>query len=244
MDPQIYKEMIEQEDTHWWFRARRSIISSLLQTIQLPEHAKILDAGCGSGGNLSVLAGRGELYAFEMNDRAREHAITRGSARIEVGRLPDAIPFPDVNFDLIGFFDVLEHVEDDAAALRALTARLKPGGVLCINVPAYQWLFVRHDRLHHHFRRYSRRELVRKIEAAGLKVEFVSYWNFLLFPVAMLVRLIDCFGYPKEHTLGSQKPTRFINSLLFSLVSAERHILPRMRLPFGLSLIMLARKPH
>lgn len=243
MDPQIYQEMIGQEDTHWWFRSRRSIVASLLDNITLPEHAKVLDAGCGSGGNLQLLASKGELYAFEMNDTAREHAKKRGIATIEAGKLPDAIPFAGINFDLIGLFDVLEHVEDDKSALRALTGRLNTGGILCINVPAYQWLFVRHDRLHHHFRRYSRSELIHKVKTAGLKVEFVSYWNCLLFPVAVLVRILDRFNVPKDHTIGSRKPSGLLNELLFRLVSVEHFLIPRIRLPFGLSLIMIARKP-
>jgi SAM-dependent methyltransferase len=244
MDPLIYEEMLEQENTHWWFSSRRKIVGSLLKSIHLKPDAKILEAGCGSGGNLPMLSQLGgTLYAFEMYDKAREHAAARNIATVESGKLPDNIPFAGTNFDLIGLFDVLEHVEDDNAALNALSARLNSGGTLCISVPAYQWLFVRHDRLHHHFRRYSKSELIQKIKAAGLKVEFVSYWNFFLFPVALIVRILDCFNYPKNHTIGAKNPSKAINRLMFNLVSSERFLLPFMKLPFGLSLVLLAKKP-
>lgn len=244
MDPAIYQEMLELESTHWWFRSRRSIVKSILQSLKLKPKAAILEAGCGSGGNLPMLAELGgDLYAFEIYDIAREHAKARNIATVEAGKLPDNIPFQGKQFDLIGLFDVLEHVEDDNAALKALVARLNSGGAMCITVPAYQWLFVRHDRLHHHFRRYSKGELVGKIENAGLRVEFVSYWNCLLFPIAVLVRLVDRFNIPKDHTIGAKKPSPLINRLLNALVSSERYLLPFVRLPFGLSLLMIARKP-
>ena len=242
MDPSVYDEMLEQENAHWWFLTRRRIIKTVLQRLKLPTKATILDAGCGSGGNLPMLSGLGVLYAFEMNDKARAHAKNRQLATIEAGRLPDAIPFPGQTFDLITLFDVLEHVEDDNAALSSLVDRLKPGGVLCINVPAHQWLFVRHDRLHHHFRRYGRSELISKVKAAGLDVEFISYWNFLLFPVAVIARLLDGLGIPKNDTIGAKMPSNFINRLLYILASSERLLLPYVRLPFGLSLLILAKK--
>jgi SAM-dependent methyltransferase len=244
MDPLIYEEMLEQENTHWWFCSRRKIVGSLLQSLTLKPNANILEAGCGSGGNLPMLSGLGgKLFAFEMYDKAREHAAARKIANVESGKLPDSIPFIGTNFDLICLFDVLEHVEDDNAALKALAARMNTGGSICISVPAYQWLFVRHDRLHHHFRRYSKSELIQKIKVAGLQVEFVNYWNFFLFPVALLIRILDLFNYPKNHTIGSKKPSETINRLMFKLVSSERFVLPFMKLPFGLSLLLIAKKP-
>ena len=244
MDQSIYDEMFEHEAHHWWFVARRRVLKALLKTLKIPANAKVLDAGCGSGGNLQMLSLlSGELYAFEMDDRSLEYAKKRDIAKIEPGMLPNAIPFSSVSFDLITLLDVLEHVEDDNAALKALADRMKPGAALCINVPAYQWLYVRHDRLHHHFRRYSKTDLCHKIEAAGLSVEFASYWNLLLFPVALLVRLLDSFGIPKNHMIGSTKPSAPINRQLYRMVSMERFVLPYIRLPFGLSLLVVARKP-
>ena len=240
MEPQIYKELAEQEDSHWWFCARRAIAASLLKRFKLPPDAHILDAGCGSGGNLEMLAGFGKVYGFELDDASRANAKARNIGPIEAGKLSDAIPFGQ-SFDLITLFDVLEHIKDDQAALNALANRLKPGGLLLINVPAFQFLFSRHDELHHHFRRYEWANLKRKIEAAGLEIRLMNYWNCLLFPVAAAARLAEKI-HPPRHALGSGTPPPFINKLLTNLVSAERFLLPRLRLPFGISIMAVAIK--
>jgi len=236
MDPKIYAELAEQEDSHWWFCARRAIATSLLKRFKLPPNAKILDAGCGSGGNLPMLAEFGEVYGFEMDDASSSRANARAIGHIEPGQLPDAIPFANQSFDLITLFDVLEHIEDDQAALSALTARLKPGGMLLLNVPAFQWLFSRHDVLHHHYRRYGWMELKQKTEAASLKICLMNYWNFWLFPVAAIARLSGSAS-------GSKMPSLLLNKLFTALVSSERFLIPHLRLPFGTSIIVIAQKP-
>lgn len=234
MNPEIYAELIAQEESHWWFRARRAISLAFLNRLSLPKDALILEAGCGAGGNLPMLSRLGKVFAFELDDGVRAHAKVRNIGQIEAGKLPDAIPFAGTNFDLIALFDVLEHVEDDRAALTSLVARLKPGGVLFLTVPAFQFLYGQHDKLHHHFRRYSRANLKDVIESAGLKIERMSYWNFFLFPVAVIGRLTG--------RQGSGTPPSFINEMLFRVVSSERFLIPYIKLPFGLSLIAVARK--
>ena len=242
MNPEIYAELIAQEESHWWFRARRAIVKTLLGHLSLPKDALILEAGCGAGGNLPMLSQLGKVFAFELDDGVRSHAQARNIGHIEAGKLPDAIPFAGTNFDLIALFDVLEHIEDDRAALQALAARLKPGGVLFLTVPAFQFLYSQHDKLHHHFRRYSRTGLKQLIESAGLKIERMSYWNFFLFPVAICARLASKLGIGGKRTPGAATPPSFINELLFQCVSSERFLIPHISLPFGLSLIAVARK--
>lgn len=243
MDSYLFDEMLGQEKTHWWWLSRRAIIRSRLNALQLPQDASILEAGCGSGGNLGMLASLGRpLYAFEINDKPRANAVALKLATVEYGALPGPIPFPGLDFDLICLIDVLEHVEDDKASLAALAGRLKPDGVLCVNVPAFQCLFSRHDRLHRHFRRYSKPQLLRMLQDAGFTIEFAGYWNFFLFPAAILARLVDALGFSKGHAIGAKEPPGTINRFLTALVSSERYLLPYMALPFGLSLLVLARK--
>lgn len=242
MHPQIYQSIIAQEDNHWWFSARRAISAYLLSRLTLPPNPRILDAGCGGGGNLPLLSGYGsQLYAFEMDDTARAHAAARRLAPVEEGSLPDAIPFGDTRFDLITLFDVLEHVEDDAAALAALAARLDPGGYLLLTVPAFPELYGPQDELHHHHRRYRWDGLRGKLAQAGFDIEFMNYWNILLFPIAVLVRLKERL-LPGRQAFGLNTPPPFINRLLFHVVALERFILPRITLPFGLSMMVVARK--
>lgn len=242
MDSQIYKEIIEHEATHWWFVSRRNLSKYSLDRLKFTGKPKILDLGCGSGGNLAMLSGYGEVYACEMNDQVREHSAGRNIGSVAYGKLPDEIPFSGVQFDLITMFDVLEHVEDDCAALNSVFARLNKNAIVFLTVPAFQYLFSRHDVLHHHFRRYSKKELQEKLEAAGFKVEFINYWNVFMFIPAVIVRILDHFGYPKNRVVGTDLPPQCINKLLIKIVSAERFLLTRVNFWFGLSLIVVARK--
>jgi len=242
MDPLVYRKLIEQEESLWWFRARRAVSWALLNRIQLPANPAILEAGCGSGGNLPMLSRLGDVYGFEPEDAVRNTAQARAIGHVAPGKLPNPIPFEGKNFDLIALFDVLEHTDDDRAALSSLVSRLNPGGSMFLTVPAFQRLFSPHDTLHHHHRRYSRSELMTKIENAGLKVELITYWNFFLFPVAVAVRFASILGLTKNQTPGSKMPPGIVNTMLFWLSSSERYLIPCIRLPFGLSLMVIARK--
>jgi len=241
MEQSVYQEHIEQEETHWWFVARRAICSSLLARVRLPQNPVVLEAGCGSGGNLPTLAKIGKVFAFELSDIMLTQAKARNIGVIEHGKLPDEIPFSEQKFDLITMFDVLEHIEDDASALSALVTRLNADGALFITVPAFGWLFSQHDRLHHHFRRYSKKELIAKIQAAGLAVEYTTYWNIFLFPVVAAIRIISSKTTSKT-SIGTKTPASWLNNLMIKLVSSEKFIIPKINVPFGLSIILIARK--
>lgn len=243
MNPEIYKDIVLQEDGHWWFVARRAIFAGVFSRLKLPVGATILDAGCGGGGNLPLLAQFGNVHAFEMHEASCSYAKGRNIGDIRIGKLPDEIPFDNQTFDLITLFDVLEHVEDDKATLAALMKRIKPGGLLFLNVPAYQFLFGKVDVLHHHYRRYSKGELRAKLQEAGFTIELMTYWNFFLFPVALAVRLFEQVYPSKGLAVGMKTPKGYINRALASLVSFERFLMPYARLPFGLSLLLVARKP-
>jgi SAM-dependent methyltransferase len=242
MDARIYHDIAQQEETHWWFRARRAIFHHLFTKLNLPVRAKLLDAGCGTGGNLPLLAEFGTVHGFEMHEPSRTHAIARHIGTITDGSLPNRIPFEGTNFDFISLFDVLEHVENDSAALHALHGRLNEGGVLCLNVPAYQWLFGPVDVAHHHFRRYSLAQVRTLVEQAGFTIEYINYWNCLLFPVAAATRLFERLLGKTGGSAGAAIPPAPINKLLATLVAAERFLIPYVRLPFGLSILVLARR--
>ena len=240
MEECIYPEMAVLEDKHWWFAARRKILDKIISTLPLPADAQILEAGCGSGGNLSMLARHGQVYGMETNAQALEFATTKGMAQIAAGHLPEQIPFRNQTFDLIAMLDVMEHLEDDAAALRALRARLKPGGWMLITVPAYPFLWSRHDELHHHKRRYVANNLRAVLDDTGYKIHYLSYFNTWLFPVVAAARLAGIGG---ENTGDLAMPNKYINTLLTQIFASERLLLGRVALPFGVSLIALARNP-
>jgi len=227
--------MSAQEQDHWWFVARRAIIDSLVRTnIALPADARILEAGCGTGGNLALLVQYGALDAMEYDAGARALAASRGLCRVVAGALPDAIGFGDTRYDLIALFDVLEHIEEDEASLSALGARLAPNGRLLLTVPAAPWLWSEHDVLHHHKRRYTHDGLLKVVAAAGLQVEASGHFNSLLFPLAVAQRFAH--QLLRRDTPLDARPSPLVNAALQRIFAAERHLLGRFSLPMGLSL--------
>lgn len=242
MERKIYTRMAEVEDDHWWFISRRNIVAGLLDRLGLPEKISILEVGCGTGGNLTMLARRGRVYAIEPDDEARSFAEARGQAEIRPGCLPNDIGFANMCFDLVIMTDVLEHLDDDAAALRAVRTRLKPGGALLLTVPGMEWLWSAHDVAHHHRRRYRERQLRALAIDTGYEVRYLSYYNFLLFPVIAAARLTQRLTGVSGEGHDLRMPSPFVNRTLSRIFSSERHLIGRMSVPLGVSLMLLARK--
>lgn len=236
MEDIVYRDMINQEKDHWWFKARREILDSYLNDLHLPEDASILEIGCGTGGNILTLQQYGTVKAIEMDTFAIEYAKSTG-AEIRQGDLPDNFPY-DEKFDLICMFDVLEHIEKDHETLRILKHYLKPHGKLFITVPAYQWLYGSHDKLLHHKRRYSRQDLVQKLNSSKFDIEKLSFFNTLLFPFVLIARILDILS-PSNTSTGYGTPNKILNSIFYSVFRSEKNILKIMRFPFGTSIIVL-----
>jgi SAM-dependent methyltransferase len=240
MDPAAYLEMAETESKHWWFVARRCILSSIINQLGLPSNSKILEVGCGTGGNLDMLARYGEVSALEMDSNARSIALkkTNNIYDIRAGVCPDEIGFHEQSFDLICMFDVLEHIERDIETLVAMKKLLKKNGYIILTVPAYQWLYGVHDVFLHHIRRYSAIQLREKIVNAGINPLKISYFNTFLFPIAVIVRIKDRL-LGNVSVSGTNVPPLFINTILVTIFSIERFILKRFNLPFGISLLCI-----
>lgn len=234
MERDVFISMAQTQASHWWFAARRLNLEALL--CSLPSPQSVLEVGCGTGANLEMLSAFGEVTAVELDDEARAFAgIACPRARVLNGRLPDGLPHFGRRFDLICLFDVLEHVEDDVASLRALRKHLAPGGHVVVSVPAYQWLFGAHDRRHHHHRRYSRSALTTAANNAGLRPVRLGHFNTILFPIAVAQRVAAAAGLSRE-AMDAQ-PTALVNGSLKTLFGLERFVIPRALFPYGLSLI-------
>ena len=242
MDRQAYDRMRQLQDRHWWFRGRRRIISGLLADLALPHPAKVLEAGCGPGGNLTILRQFGEVTGLEPDEDSRRYAAERMGVKVEGGLLPDGLPFEPASFDLVCAFDVIEHVEDDAGSVAALGKLLKVGGYFATTVPAQPWMWGAHDALHHHKRRYRLPEYRQLFEAAGLNVLKASYFNTLLFPPIAAVRLAKLALRSKSADDDSLPPAP-VNAMLTGLFGAELLWLRHLPLPTGVSIVLIAQRP-
>jgi len=218
------------------------VIERVLDGLDLPEPARILDAGCGSGRNMIELARRGTVTGIELSDTSVCLARQRGRGEVVEGSVLE-MPFPDASFDLAVSLDVIEHLEDDVAALRELRRTVAPGGALLVTVPAYKWLWSGHDVINHHYRRYTRRSMQRVAEQAGWRQARTTYFNSLLLPVAILLRALDRAGSKTtESSLDLWVPPEPLNWLLERPLALEAALIARGgRIPAGLSLLTVFR---
>jgi len=239
MERIVYEQMAELDQRHWWYRARREVLAALIRReVQPPANARVLEIGCGTGHNLTMLGEFGSVDALELDDEARAVAEQRLGKSVMRAPLPELAGVPERHYDLIGAFDVIEHIDDDQAALASIAGRLKPGGKLVVTVPAHQWMWSAHDVVNHHKRRYSKRALRALVQGSSLKLERSGYFNSLLFPLAVAERLSSKLRGKDDADLSL--PPRLLNAALERVFALERHLVARLPLPPGLSLFAVA----
>lgn len=238
MERIVYDRMAELDERHWWYRARRDILSDLIaRRIHLPAGARILEIGCGTGHNVLMLGRFGTVDAIEIDDAARAIAVARLGKEVGRAPLPDLPGVEEGAYDLIAILDVLEHVDRDREALTSIARKLRPGGRILITVPAHPWMWSAHDTVNHHQRRYTRKSLAAVVAAAGLTLDMMSYFNSLLFPLAAAARMAG--RVTGKDDSDDKLPPRPINSFFEFLFGLERHALGRMPFPPGVSLVAI-----
>jgi SAM-dependent methyltransferase len=242
MDRDFELQTHRAEDRHWWYRGRRRVLERVIADLRLPARARILDAGCGSGRNMVELARHGTVTGMELSNTSVALARERAAGEVIEGSVLEMDFAPD-SFDLAVSLDVIEHLDDDLAALRELRRVVAPGGSLLVTVPAYQWLWSRHDEINQHHRRYTRRTLQRVAEEAGWKQARTTYFNSLLLPAAILLRVLERLNTKTtESSLDLWVPPAPMNWLLERPLALEATLIGRGgRIPAGLSLLAVFR---
>jgi SAM-dependent methyltransferase len=252
MDEALYDEMFRLESAHWWFVAKRRIILSLLNKY-LPVSPsspapRVCDIGCGCGMTLRELLHHGyHAVGVDASDTALSYCSARGVRAVK-GSLPDHLGLPPESADAVLLLDVLEHLDNDLAALLAAIDLLRPGGFLIATVPAYQWLWTRRDEFHHHKRRYSFKRWRRTLGEAGIRGGaqplMVSHFNTYLFPLAAAGRLASKLLPQPDRPGDMSIPPLGVNRLLAGIFASERlPLCAGFPLPLGLSLLAIMQKP-
>lgn len=244
-----FEFLFEMEQKHFWHVGRKEIILDVLRR-DIPNLARsrMLEVGCGNGSVLAFLRQNGinieggDIF-FEGLKFCRQRASSVALYQI------DALSLPFNNdYEVIGIFDVLEHIEDDERALAEMNRALKAGGKLILTVPAHKFLWSRHDEASHHKRRYSRMELIAKLERYGFTVNKATYYVFFCFPVLAAMRLLSKLFRNKKHekddikTSLELKTIAVINDAFLASLRLERYLIRHLNLPFGASLLVLAAK--
>lgn len=217
-----------------------AIISNLLLDFSKVNKKKILDAGCGPGALLPVLQKHGEVIGLDKSADALKFA--QKYAKVRRGDITKLTFKPNL-FDVVVCADVLYHtwVDDETKALAEFYRVLKPGGLLIVREPAYNWMRGNEDRGSMTKRRFSKNRLVTLLLGGGFKIRKVSYINFFLFPLVLTRRVITTLGY-KQGSSDMQLPPNYINKLLAAFLRVEGKLLKYINLPFGSSLICVAQK--
>lgn len=242
MQQHTYAIMDRVEDDHWWFVGRRLILEEFLRSLdpnsQVPD-PKILDVGCGTGANLEMLSQFGTAEGVDVSDDALEFCRRKG-LNVHKG-LAEELPFPDETFDVVTALDVVEHLDDDVAGLKEMFRVLKKGGKTLIFVPAFMWLWGVQDDISNHRIRYTKKQIVERLQKAGFTVERATYANWTFFaPILAGRTLMRITGIKPESE--NNVNVSALNGVFGKLFGAERFWLRHFDFPFGVSIVITASK--
>jgi SAM-dependent methyltransferase len=231
------------ERNHFWFRGFRRFVEPLVAEAARGGPAEILDCGCGTGHNLHLLRKYGRAYGIDLTWAGLQYAAAQGERQIARASAA-ALPFAGARFDLVTSFDVIYSLEDaiERAALGEMCRVLKPGGTLILNVAALDALRGNHSVLSGEVRRYSKRDLRRRLEAAGFLVTHSTYTNFSILPLVAAIRLKQRLSGHVESQDEISVPAAPVNAALSALLAVEAAALRFVNMPIGSSLLAVARK--
>jgi len=241
-----YEIMYRVENAHWWYVSLRGMIDLYWRRYAAKSPVRVLDVGCGTGAVIEWFSKQDGVWAtgIDYSFEAVRFCRKRGQIR-SAAASANELPFGDNGFDAVVSFDVLCHrsIPDPRVPLREMCRVLRPGGMLLLNLPAYQWIYSSHDVAVHTVRRFTKNGAFDLLDAAGLQPVAATYWNTFLFPAIVAVRLWRRLAPPTQSDLATGGEGA-MNRLLGGVLRAERALARRFPLPFGLSVFVAARKPH
>ena len=244
MQQHTYAIMDRVENRHWWFVGRRAILESFLknivQKLRSPVSTiRILDIGCGTGANLEMLSQFGEAEGVDVSDDALEFCRSKG-LKVQAG-LAEKLPFADGTFDLTTALDVVEHLDDDVSGLKEMFRVTKRGGYSLVFVPAFMWLWGVQDDISHHRIRYTKSQITQRLKKAGYEIERATYANWTFFaPILAGRTLMRMTGIKPESE--NNVNVSALNGIFGKLFASERLWLKNFDFPFGVSIVIVARK--
>ncbi|KKT58087.1 MAG: Methyltransferase type 11 [Candidatus Amesbacteria bacterium GW2011_GWB1_47_19] len=243
----LLRQFEKIEKTHWWWNGRRKLIQLLLPD---GNNLKILDIGCGTGETLSFLKSirpQSKLYGVDPDPIAIGFSKTRNCGIIKKS-YAEKLPFKNDYFDVVMFLDVLEHVKNQNKALHEAKRVLRPGGFTIITAPALKLIWSDHDVKQGHYRRYTRSEIRSLTKRVGMKLKFISYFNFLLSLPIIIVRLLSqlqpfrfmvSYNNRVNYDVAKNNP---INSFLTKIFLFEIARIKTFNYPIGISIVAVLQK--
>ncbi len=234
-------------ESYFWFASQNSIVERELAPRleaagrrQARRPLRIVDLGCGPGNTLRRLASKGAVYGFDFSLDALRFAREKGVKHV-LSADSIALPLASESVDCILALDVLEHVEDDRAALAEIARVVRPGGLFLFTVPAFMALWRYHDRCYGHYRRYTREELVGKVRAAGLDIEVCQFFKCAFFIPLWVLAKLERAGVISERDNFFTMPD-WVNRMLETEITWEMRSGLARHVPFGVSLICIGRR--
>lgn len=248
--PSFFETLAQVEDRHFWFRYRNRLLTCLVRDLAaaLPSGFRMLEAGCGNGNVLRFLSStlrNGKVIGIDLFEEGLRLARHRSDALLVRGDV-HASPFR-CRFEIIGAFDVIEHLHDDRQALRDFHRLLADDGFLVLTVPSHMALWSYFDQASGHYRRYSRTQLAQTLDACGFRVDFATDFMVVLYPILWVTRRISEWLWGSkaadERLVSDLRVFPLLNPILLLLLSWERPLIRRrIRIPFGSSLLVIARR--
>lgn len=242
MQEKVYHTNYKVENEYFWFLARNKIVFNVIeQNLKLGDDDYVIDIGCGTGGFAKLLDKKFNTVCLDTSEIALDYCKKRGLNNLHKGTL-ESFPKDAWVINSAVMLDVIEHIEDDAAVVKQVYEMLPIGGKLIASVPAYQWLWSHHDKMHMHYRRYNKKIFIKLLIDAGFKIEYSTYFNTFLFPLAMVKRLIDKLLNKNHSESAVDEVSNFVNNIFTKVFAAESLFIPKIKFPFGMSILTVAKK--